>query len=84
MSQTHQWYLKSCWPAAMRNSLLLNMSDITVYLNKSEENKTYSIELLHNVFSGRNLTIHDPNGSEDWLSNYSKSIHYASVTQTNA
>jgi hypothetical protein len=65
MSKMHMWYLKNCWPTAMRNSLLLNMSDVTIYLNKSEENKTTAIELLKNVFNGRNLIIHTPNETGD-------------------
>ncbi|GFH50649.1 hypothetical protein CTEN210_07125 [Chaetoceros tenuissimus] len=41
------------------------MSDVTIYLNKSEENKTTAIELLKNVFNGRNLIIHTPNETGD-------------------
>ncbi|GFH49193.1 hypothetical protein CTEN210_05669 [Chaetoceros tenuissimus] len=48
----------------MKNSFLLNTSDVTIYLNRAEKNKTASIQFLQNVFHGRNLTIYFQNDTE--------------------
>ena len=30
MSEQHVWYLMSCWPGALKHSLLLNSSDVAI------------------------------------------------------
>lgn len=68
MSKAHMWFFQNCWPVAMRNSFLLNTSDVTIYLNRGEKNKTTSIKLLQNVFNGRNFTIHFQNETKQFHS----------------
>lgn len=65
MSETHKWYLKTCWKDALRNSWVLNSSDVFVYLNQDEAmvNETVyeeSIMLLQKTFNNdkNTLTIH--------------------------
>jgi hypothetical protein len=58
MSNQHAWFLKSCWPPAMQKSLLLNSTDVVVYLNVVRQKRTEAMTLLQNTFQDRNLTIH--------------------------
>ncbi|KAL7535491.1 hypothetical protein ACHAWF_005184 [Thalassiosira exigua] len=58
MSGDHIWFLKSCWPKALSNSLLLRNADIAVYLNSGPQKRYGAIQLLNNTFIGQNLTVH--------------------------
>jgi len=62
MSGQHIWQLKSCWPTALQNSLLLNSSDVVVYLTPNtvaSKNVTNSdVRLLQHTFRNQKLTIH--------------------------
>ena len=63
MSEQHDWYLRSCWPDALKHSLLLNSSDVTIYLNPSKDRiEMQSLQnttsLLQETFQHQNLTIH--------------------------
>ena len=58
MSSQHEMYLRSCWPRALKNSKLLQSSDIAVYLNPPFQQRQTSMQLLKNTFAHQNLTIH--------------------------
>ena len=58
MSSQHEMYLRSCWPEALKNSKLLQSSDIAVYLNPPFQQRQSSMQLLKNTFAHQNLTIH--------------------------
>lgn len=58
MSTQHIWYLKACWPVALKHSPLLRNSDIAVYLNPKKEGRKPAMELLRETFKDQNLTIH--------------------------
>jgi hypothetical protein len=58
MSSLHIWFLKSCWPPALQNSLLLKTSDVVVYLNPKEEEREEAMNILRHTFRDQNLTIH--------------------------
>jgi hypothetical protein len=59
MSPQHIWYLKSCWSAALQNSLLLRSSDVVVYLNEPENEREEAKKLLKDTFKNQKLTIHE-------------------------
>jgi len=59
MSPQHKEHLKHCWPLALKNSQLLNSSDIKVYLTpESPVGVGESIQLLKDTFKGQNFTYH--------------------------
>ena len=58
MSSQHIWHLKSCWPPALQNSVLLNTADVTVYLNPEEKERKEAMNILKHTFRDQNLTIH--------------------------
>jgi hypothetical protein len=58
MSAPHAWLLKSCWPTALRNSLLLDTADVAVYLNSDQEGQEEDMSLLRETFKHQNLSIH--------------------------
>ena len=58
ISSEHIWHLKSCWPPALQNSVLLNTADAVVYLNPKEEERKEAMDILHHTFRDQNLTIH--------------------------
>jgi hypothetical protein len=58
MSSQHIWHLKSCWPPALQNSVLLNTADAVVYLNPKEEERKEAMNILKHTFRDQNLTIH--------------------------
>ena len=59
MSTQHIWHLKSCWPPALNNSLVLDTADVAVYLNpEQEENRKEAMDVLQQTFKNQNLTIH--------------------------
>ena len=58
MSSQHIWHLKSCWPPALQNSVLLNTADVIVYLNPKEEERKEAMNILKHTFRDQNLTIH--------------------------
>jgi len=58
MSQEHIWYLKACWPLALKHSKLLRESDVAVYLNSPPSAHAKDIALLQQTFLHQNLTVH--------------------------
>jgi len=58
MSQQHKEHLKHCWPLALKNSQLLNNSDIKVYLTPNPTEVNESIQLLKDTFPTQNLSYH--------------------------
>jgi hypothetical protein len=66
MPPWHIWNLKSCWPAAMRHSLLLRSADVLVHLSYDQEadirdnemKLKYQKNLLNQTFRDQKLTIH--------------------------
>jgi len=58
MPLQHIWYLKSCWPPALQNSVLLNTADVVVYLNPEEKERKKAMKILKHTFRHQNLTIH--------------------------
>ena len=58
MSALHTWFLKSCWPTLLRNSLLLDTADVAVYLNSDQEGREEDMKLLQKTFKHQNLSIH--------------------------
>ena len=58
MSEQHIWFLKACWPAALKHSSLLRSSDIAVYLNPPREERMSAIELLQQTFPNQPLAVH--------------------------
>merc|ERR1712151_73333 len=61
MSNQHKDYLKYCWPPALKNSLLLNSSDIKAYVTPESADVNESIQLLKDTFQGQNFTYHIQN-----------------------
>ena len=58
MSLQRIWHLKSCWPPALQNSVLLNTADVVVYLNPEEKERKEAMNILKHTFRDQNLTIH--------------------------
>jgi hypothetical protein len=58
MSLQHIWFLKSCWPPALQNSVLLNTADVVAYLNPNKEERKEAMDILKHTFRDQNLTIH--------------------------
>lgn len=58
MSQQHKDFLKHCWPLALKNSQLLNSSDIKVFMTPEPTQVHESIELLQDTFKEQNFTYH--------------------------
>ena len=58
MSQQHKEHLKHCWPLALKNSYLLNSSDIKVFMSPDPVQVGESIQLLKETFKGQNLSYH--------------------------
>jgi len=61
MSDRHIENLKSCWPLVLENSLLLNTTDVFVFLNCDESKLNEATELLQSTFYRQKLTIHTTN-----------------------
>ena len=58
MSLEHIWYLKTCWPAALKHSVILNTADVIVYLNAQDKEIKEDMNILNRTFRDQNLTIH--------------------------
>lgn len=58
MPSQHKEYLKHCWPLALKNSYLLNTSDVAVYLTPEEEEIDESVQILKETFKKQNLTYY--------------------------
>lgn len=58
MSEQHSWFLETCWPAALRNSLLLNTTDVFVYLNPEHNRRQDALDILQETFKDQNIKIH--------------------------
>ena len=65
MSSQHIWHLKSCWPPALQNSVLLNTADVVVYLNPEEKERKEAMNILKHTFRDQNLTIHVHDETEE-------------------
>lgn len=58
MSNSHKEFLKYCWPQALKNSRLLNSSDISVHMTPEPEDVTESVQIIKNTFKNQNLSYH--------------------------
>ena len=65
MSLQRIWHLKSCWPPALQNSVLLNTADVVVYLNPEEKERKEAMNILKHTFRDQNLTIHVHDETEE-------------------
>lgn len=58
MSWQHKEHLKHCWPLALKNSYLLNSSDINVFMTPIPNEIPESISIVKDTFKGMNYTYH--------------------------
>jgi len=59
MSPGHVWYLKSCWPEAMKHSLVLRSADVAIYLNSPLDQREDNKKVLKEAFKHNHLDIHE-------------------------
>lgn len=59
MSMEHIWYLKSCWPEALKHSVILRSADVAVYLNSKVEHREEDKKILSTTFKHNNLDIYE-------------------------
>lgn len=57
MSTQHKEFLKHCWPLALKNSHLLNSSDVKIYITPITSVRGV-IPMLKETFKGQKLTYH--------------------------
>jgi len=57
-STQHKEYIKYCWPLALKNSYLLNSSDIMVYMTPNPGEIDEALQLLNETFKEQNLITH--------------------------
>jgi len=58
MPDHHKEYLKHCWPLALKNSYLLNTSDVAFYLTPDREDIDESVRIIKKTFKNQNLAYH--------------------------
>ena len=58
MSDQHKEHFKHCWPLALKNSYLLNSSDIKVYMTPKYDKVRESIQIINETFKGMDFTYH--------------------------
>ena len=59
MSPEHVWYLKACWPEAMKHSLILGSADVAIYLNSPLDQRKDDKEVLTEAFKQNHLDIYE-------------------------
>ncbi len=59
MSAQHIWYLKTCWPRALRNSKLLNTTDVKVYLTPPEDKRNEAKSIFNKTFQNQSIQFID-------------------------
>ena len=59
MSQEHVWYLKSCWPEAMKHSSILQSADVAIYLNSPSDEREDNKKVLNEAFEHNHLDIYE-------------------------
>jgi len=62
MSEHHKEFLKHCWPLALKNSYLLNSSDVLLYMTPEPGQVRESVEIVKETFKvQQNFTYHITN-----------------------
>jgi len=58
MPQKHKEHFQYCWPLALKNSKLLNSSDIKIFMTPKIKEVNECINIINTTFNGMNLTYH--------------------------
>jgi len=58
MSEDHKQMFKNCWPLALKNSRLLNSSNIMIYMTPKANEVKESIHLIKKTFKNHNFNIY--------------------------